>query len=267
MPNRNRDTVTVSPPTFDRTAFARVDAALPASHAPFARDWLMARFAEGLQIRLLKPPFEGLVLFQPGRLAWRPVTGVDRAVVVHDLRVSDGPLARDGAERLWGVVERFATYYGYAAVLALVGDGAGLVAPDRAPGRGWLTMDKGPSGERLVGRILQGPLALPRFPSDWALREAAAGPGLVIQTTGESAALEARAAAMVSALSRYDVAIRHDRLPDADTARARAVRPGAAYSVLLDGHMVGGSDLDAGDLMRLAQARAVGASAPDQSPS
>ena len=89
---RNRDTVTVSPPTFDRTAFARTDAALTAPHAPFDRDWLMARFAEGLEIRMLKPPCEGLVMFQPGRLAWRPIEGAENAVVIHDLRGRRRPL-------------------------------------------------------------------------------------------------------------------------------------------------------------------------------
>jgi hypothetical protein len=38
-------------------------------------DWLMARFEEGLQIRMLHPPEPGIVLFQPGRLSWRPIEG------------------------------------------------------------------------------------------------------------------------------------------------------------------------------------------------
>jgi hypothetical protein len=86
-----RDLVTVSPPTFDRTSFAWADRQLGAAHAPYDRDWLMARFEEGLQIRMLHPPEPGIVLFQPGRLSWRPIEGLDNAIVVHDLRVTDGP--------------------------------------------------------------------------------------------------------------------------------------------------------------------------------
>lgn len=243
MPHRGRDTVTVSPPTFERTAFARVDAALPAAHAPLNRDWLMARFAEGLQIRMLKPPYQGLVIFQPGKLAWRPIEGADRALVVQDLRVAPGLLARDGAFRLWSVAESFARYYGLAAVLALVGRGPGLVAPELAPGRGWLTLDEGPGRVRLVGRILQGPLALPRLPRDWGRRAAALGPGVTIQTTGECSALEDRARRMLGGLEALGLPARHDRLADAETLRARAVRPDAVYSVVVDGQLIGGPEV------------------------
>lgn len=252
MATRSRDTVTVSPPTIDRTAFAAVDAAIPAAHAPFARDWLMARFAEGLQIRLLTPPYEGLVLFQPGRLSWRPLLGAERALVVHDLRVSKGRLAKDGAMRLWAVAESFASYYGFTSVLALIGDGEGLVAAEHAPGRGWMTLDEGPDGSRLVGRILQGPVALPSLPDDWGLRAAGCGAGIVIQTTGESAALEALAERTCDALAPRGVPIRHDRLVDARAVQACAMRPGAAYTVACDGVVIGGAELDAPALLRHA---------------
>jgi len=252
MRNHGRDTVTVSPPTLDRTDFARLDTALGAPHAPFDRNWLMRRFAEGLQIRLLKPPAEGMVLFQPGPLAWRPIKGSRRALVVQDLRVAPGPSAKENTARLWSVAEHFARYYGLAAVLALVGDGPGLVAGNHAPGRGWLTLDRGPDETRLVGRVLHGPMALPGLPVRWAARAAALGPGVVIQTTGESARLDARARCVVAALRARGIAARHDRLADADSVRALAVRPAAAYSAVVHGRMAGGPDVSISELARLA---------------
>ncbi|WP_025310518.1 hypothetical protein [Roseicyclus elongatus] len=151
-----KDLVTVSPPTFDRCSFQRIDRMLAAPHAPYDRAWLMARFSEGLEIRMLREPLNGFVMFQPGRLSWRPIDGAARAVVVHDLRVAPGPEAVAGARSLWAAVERFATYYGYAAVLAMTGRDEGLVAPELAPGRGWLTLDTGPDEVRLWGRVLHG---------------------------------------------------------------------------------------------------------------
>jgi hypothetical protein len=250
MQMRNRDTVTVSPPTFDRTAFARTDGALSAPHAPFDRDWLMARFDEGLEIRMLKPPYEGLVMFQPGRLAWRPIIGAEQAVVIHDLRVGTGPLARDSAARLWAVAGNFAKYFGYAAVLALLGEGPGLVSSTVAPGRGWARFDTGPDGVRLVGQVLQGPMALPSLPSDWARRAAALGKGLVIQTTGESRRLEAQARDTITALAARGIPVLHDRLHDPEDLRARAVSPGAAYAVTCGGRVIGGAELGPEDLLR-----------------
>jgi hypothetical protein len=188
-----RDLVTVSPPSFDRTSFAWADRQLGAAHAPYDRDWLMARFEEGLQIRMLHPPEPGIVLFQPGRLSWRPIEGLDNAIVVHDLRVADGPNARAVAKRLW---------HGRGRVRAILrlfqrpgGDGhrggAGLAR--FAPGRRWMTIDEGPGGASLTARVLYGPVVLPRFPTDWRARAAALGPDPVIQTTGESSTTEARA--------------------------------------------------------------------------
>jgi len=238
-----RDLVTVSPPTFDRTAFAWVDRQLSAAHAPYERDWLMTRFEEGLQIRMLHPPDPGIVLFQPGRLSWRPIEGLDDAVVVHDLRVSDGPEARSVARRLWEGVEEFGQFYGFSSVLALMGEEEGLVSPGFAPGRRWMTVDEGPGGARLTARVLHGPIALPHFPSDWRARAASLGPDPVIQTTGESGATEARAAQICARAAEAGVHVRRERLTTPELARHRAVSPGATFSVVVAGERVGGLEM------------------------
>ena len=262
MPNLGHDMLTVSPPRLDRTAFARLDAAFPAPHAPFARDWLLGRFKEGLQIRLLRRPLEGLVLFQPGKLAWRPILGAAQAIVVQDLRVASGPQSREAALRLWQAVEDFAQYFGYHLVVALIGEGPGLIAPGHGPGRGWMTCDFGPGGARLLGRVLQGPVAMPRLPGDWAARAQALGSGLVIQTSGESAGLDARAQAMVAELAPRGVAIRHLRAKDGADLRARAITPGAAYAISCDGRLLGGAELGPDDLLRAALASTARAQSP-----
>ncbi|MEY3005196.1 MAG: hypothetical protein RLZZ491_2372 [Pseudomonadota bacterium] len=252
MPNHGQDMVTVCPPRLDRTAFGQLDQALIAPHAPYARDWLLARFQEGLQIRLLRPPMQGLVVFQPGKLAWRPILGVDTAIVVQDLRVADGPGRREAAARLWQAVADFAHYFGYRMVVALIGPGPGVIAPAHAPGRGWLRCALGPQDVQLVARVVQGPVSLPALPQDWAARAARLGPGLVIQTSGESAPLEARARGMVSALAPRGLAIRHVTAANGAAVRATAVAPGAAYAVSCDGRYLGGPELEVDDLLRAA---------------
>lgn len=249
MSERRRDCLTVSPPTIDRSEFARCDAALAVRHAPFDRGWIMARFGEGLQIRMLRPPFEGFVVFQPGKLAWRPLEGVDRGVVIHDLRVPTGPLARDATRHLLREVEGFARYFGYTLLVAITGDEPGLLSADFAPGRRWVAFDKGPGGARLLGRVLQGPHAFPSFPADWDARGAALGPGLVIQTTGESTPLEARARFLCAALEGRAIAVRHERLTSPAVVQNRAARPSATFSVHMDGAYLGGPELTPDDLL------------------
>ncbi len=238
-----RDLVTVSPPTFDRTSFTWVDRQLSAAHAPYERDWLMGRFEEGLQIRMLHPPEPGIVLFQPGRLSWRPIEGLDDAVVVHDLRVSDGPEARCVARWLWQGVEEFARFYGFSSVLAAMGHEEGLVSPAFAPGRRWMTVDEGPGGARLTARVLHGPIPLPHFPRDWRARAASLGPDPVIQTTGESGATEARAAQLCARAAGAGLQVRRERLTTPELSRHRAVSPGATFSLVVAGERVGGLEL------------------------
>ena len=244
MPRRDPELVTVSPPTIDRTAFVRVDRALTAQGESFSRDWVMERFEDGLQIRMLPAPALGFVVFQPGRLAWRPIVGAERAMVVHGLRVAPGEGAKPAAKRLWTAVESFASYYGYSAVLAMTGASQGLVDPELAPcSRHWVVLDEGPQGARLIGRVLQGPLPLPHLPSDWSARARRLGLGIVIQTTGECAMLERRAARLVSHLAERGTAARIERMTDPVSVRHNAVSPGALFSVVADGVYLGGPDL------------------------
>jgi hypothetical protein len=239
--------LTVSPPTFDRMPFAWADQALRAHRAPYDRAWLMARFEEGLQIRMLPPPTAGIVLFQPGRLSWRPVEGVAQALVVHDLRVEPGPGARRAASRLWAGVEDFGRFYGFASVLAVLGARDGLIAPEAAPGRGWVTFDEAPQGvggARLAGKVLTGPMSLPHFPTDWRARAAALGPGPVLQTTDESPEIEARAQRLCARAAAAGIHVTRDRLATPHDARNRAVAPGTAFAAVFDGKLIGGQGLD-----------------------
>lgn len=248
-----RDLLTVSPPTFDRLPFAWADRALRAHRAPYDRAWLMARFEEGLQIRMLPPPTAGIVLFQPGRLSWRPIEASAQAVVVHDLRVEPGPGARRAASRLWAGVEDFARFYGFASVLAVLGAEDGLIAQEAAPGRGWVTLDEDPRGAasaRLAGKILTGPVSLPHFPTDWRARAAALGPGAVLQTTAESPEIEARAHDICLRAAMSGIHVARDRLTTARDARSRAVSPGTAFAAVFDGAFVGGQGLDDRSILR-----------------
>ena len=91
MQLRNRDTVTVSPPTFDRTAFARTMGRVTRpAHALF--DGLADGAVRGDRFRLLKRPAKGWLMF-PARAALhgRPIRGAENALVIHDLRVGGGP--------------------------------------------------------------------------------------------------------------------------------------------------------------------------------
>jgi hypothetical protein len=112
---------------------------------------------------------------------------------VHDLRVADGPDARAVAKRLWDGVEEFAQFYGFASVLAVMGEEEGLISPVLRARARLDDLDEGRAARGCPRACSAGPMTCRAFPRDWRARAAALGPGPVIQTSGESGATEARA--------------------------------------------------------------------------
>lgn len=243
MVRQRKELLTVTPPTLERFGFDQIDQALAITGPAMRRDWLLARFQEGLQLRMLRAPDLGLIAFTPGRAAWVPIAGAEEAVVVHDLRVGAQSTAPETVRRLWSAVEEWARFYGFSSVLALSGSALGLIPPDMITGRRYICLDEGPGKTRLMGKVLQGPISLPRIPKDWALRAERLGPGLVVQSTGLSSDLEARAEALLGLARAAGLVARHERLDSAQAARTRAVTPSALFSVVLDGEVIASDGL------------------------
>ncbi|WJY21713.1 hypothetical protein QTA57_00430 [Fontisubflavum oceani] len=156
MVRQRKELLTVTPPTLERFGFDQIDQALAITGPAMRRDWLLARFQEGLQLRMLRTPDLGLIAFTPGRAAWVPIAGAEEAVVVHDLRVGAQSTAPETVRRLWTAVEEWARFYGFSSVLALSGSALGLIPPDMITGRRYVCLDEGPGKTRLMGKVLRG---------------------------------------------------------------------------------------------------------------
>ncbi len=242
MSRNGPDLLTVAPQMVSGLAFAATETALKPIYAPLDPVWLRARLREGLQIRMLRRPDHGLVLFCPGQMAWRPIQGAAPFVVVHDLRVLPGPCAAAHTARLWRSVEEWACYFGYAGVVALSGDADGFIAPERVPPRHYTCVDDNQFGARLIARVLRGPVALPRLPRDWTRRAAGLGSGVVVQCTGETGRLAARAERVLRVAERRGVPARVDCFDSAAEVQARAGHPAAVFAVYRDGVPHGGPE-------------------------
>ncbi|PIV75269.1 MAG: hypothetical protein COW55_06130 [Rhodobacteraceae bacterium CG17_big_fil_post_rev_8_21_14_2_50_65_11] len=233
--HRARDIITVCPPNLDRTGFLSLDNRLDGGAGLTSRDWLLDRLRDGFQIRMLRAPRKGFIAFAPGRASWWPVFGADRCVVVQRLWVE---AVNDSVALLLTEAEEWARYYGFWAVLALIGQGVDRCAEADLHARGYSIADDSDAGVMLCARILQGPTALPRLPRDWGARAAALGPGLVIQSAGHCPDQTARAEALVSHAREAGLAARLDRIDSAQDARNRLAAPGALFCVALDGEII-----------------------------
>ena len=202
--------------------------------APMDRDWLLQRFEEGHQVRMLRPPGRGYIEFAPGRASWRPINGADHCLVVQSLQAEH---ARGAADLLHGA-EDWARYFDFAAVMVLAGAGPCLLSSEMAVAAGYRQVGETAAGVRLFGKILSGPVPLPWLPQNWQARRAALGPGLVVQCLARSPERLDFARDLVARAKTLGLSARVDLIETAGAARDRLVTPGAPFSVLLNGeHM------------------------------
>lgn len=236
-----RNVITVSPPNLDRTGFLRLEAGLAGPDQPTGRDWLMDRLAEGLQVRMLRPPLRGFIEFAPGRATWRPILGAGQSVVIECLRVDAAPGREEAIGALLRAAEDWARYYGFSMLVMPTGAAVDPEMLAELRRQGYLVLDRTLGGVRLWGRVLQGPVPLPGLPQDWRERAARLGPGLVVQSLSNGNGQRPMVDELLSRARKAGLPARRDQLATAEEARARLACPNAMSCVVLDGELVGNS--------------------------
>jgi hypothetical protein len=223
--------LTVSPPNLGRTRFLALEQAMTGSTAPTGSDWLLQRFEEGHQVRILRTPERGYIEFAPGRISWRAINGADHCVVVQCLH-ADGT---QGGVDLLQAAEDWARYFDFFAVMVLAGAGPCLLPSDVAIAAGYSVVGETEEGVSLYGKILQGPVPLPSLPQNWQARRAALGPGLVVQCLARSPERLEFARDLVARANSLGLSARVDLVETALAARNTLVTPASPFSVVLNG--------------------------------
>lgn len=227
-------TITVSPPNLGRTGYLALEQEMRGAAAPSSRDWLLQRFEEGHQVRMLRPPARGFIEFAPGRASWRAVIGAEHCVVVQCLHAE----AAQGVADLLQAAEDWARYFDFSAVMVVAGHHPCLPAPEAVTGAGYAVVGETAEGISLYGKILQGPLALPSLPQNWRARRAALGPGLVVQCAGRSSERLDFARDLVARAQGLGLVARVDLIETAAAARQRLATPASPFSIVLSGERI-----------------------------
>jgi hypothetical protein len=228
------NTITVSPPNLGKTGFFALEQAMTGAAAPMGRDWLLQRFEDGHQVRMLRPPERGYIEFAPGRVSWRAINGADHCVVVQCLYAD----ATQGAVDLLQAAEDWARYFDFFAVMVLAGACPCLLPSDVAIAAGYSVVGETAVGVSLFGKILQGPVPLPWLPQNWQVRRAALGPGLVVQCLARSPERLDFARDLVARCETLGLSARVDLIETATLARNTLVTPASPFSVVLNGGRV-----------------------------
>jgi GNAT superfamily N-acetyltransferase len=229
--------VTVTADNVDeRGFFCKMSAdASPAGQAK--RDWLLARFDEGLQLRLLGDGERGFIEFMPGAKSWRAIEDADQFVVIHCLWVVGTSRGHGHAKALLEAAEQWAQDNGFRGVAALTGSGSWLISPGVLEHRGYTCVDRAEHGFELTMKCFGGG-CMPRLSGGWHAKAEACGPGLTVLRSAQCPYLEDAADHARRAADKLGIPFTDRVIETADEVRSLSPSPYGTYALVHDGKLL-----------------------------
>ena len=233
------DLITVTPDTVGKTGFFCKMSARGKPGYDQKLDWLDARFAEGLEMRLLGRGERGFVEFIPGRYAWRAIEGVDDLMVIHCLWVVGRSKGKGYARVLLDEVEAVARAKGFRGVAAVTSGHHWLIEPGVLAHRGYEPVDTAPPSFELRVKRFDGAVPeAPRFCGGWEAKAQAQGDGLVVFRSGQCPYLDDAAGHARAFAADRGLAFKEVWLTTAEDVRTLAPTAYGVFAIALDGRLL-----------------------------
>jgi GNAT superfamily N-acetyltransferase len=229
--------ITVTAETVDEHGFFCKMSARKSAAWVAKRDWLLARFEDGLQLRLLGDGERGFIEFMPGAKSWRAIDGAQDFAVIHCLWVVGKSKGQGHARALLDSAEAWAEAQGFRGMAALTSHGNWLISPGLLEHRGYTCVDRAEHGFELLVKTFRGG-AMPRLSGGWDAKAEACGPGLTVLRSAQCPYLEDAADHARRAAEKRGLAF-HDRVIEtADELRSLSPSPYGTYALVLDGKLI-----------------------------
>ncbi len=229
--------ITVTPDNLDKHGFFCKMSARESSAWQAKRDWVMARFEEGMQLRLLGDGERGFIEFMPGAKCWRAIDDAEDYVVIHCLWVVGKSRGKRFARDLLGEVDDWARDNGYHGVAALTSRGNWLIAPGVLEHHGFRRVDSCGEGFELQAKS-HGLYHTPRLSGAWAQKAEACGPGVTVLRSAQCPYLEDAAAKARTAAESLGLPFKEVLLESAEDVRRKSPTPYGTYALVKDGKCI-----------------------------
>jgi len=202
------------------------------------RDWLMARFAEGLQIKMLHETggrTVGFIEYLPGEYAWRAVNAAGY-LVIHCLWVVGQGKGRGHGTRLLQACLADARSQGQHGVVMVASDRVWLAGKQLFLKNGFVQVDQAPPSFQLLVHRFKDALA-PSFPTDWTARQARYGEGLTVIRTPQCPYSENATVELLQFAVERGIPARAVELTTAQEVQAQSPSPYGAFGIVRDGQL------------------------------
>jgi GNAT superfamily N-acetyltransferase len=201
------------------------------------RDWLLARFEEGLQLRLLGDGERGFIEFMPGAKCWRAIEDAEEFVVIHCLWVVGKSRGRGFARDLLAEADSWARGNGFRGVAALTSRDNWLIAPGVLEHHGFRRASRAGQVFELWAKA-DGIHDDPRISGGWTQKAEACGPGVTVLRSAQCPYLEDATAKARAAAEDLGLPFREIVLETADDVRRLSPTPYGTYALVKDGKCV-----------------------------
>ena len=243
------DLITVTADTVARDGFFCKMSARKTKAWADKRDWLVARFEEGLQLRLLGAGQRGFIEFIPGASAWRAMERADDLVVIHCLWVVGKSKGQGHARALLEEAEAWAKNNGFCGIAALISSGNWLVGKDILERRGYESVDQAAPGfDLMLKEFAPGPA--PRLCGGWEQKAAAMQPGLAVLRSAQCPYLEDAAAHAKAAAEELGLAFSDRVITSASELRVLSPTPYGVFALAHDGRLLASHYLLKKDILK-----------------
>lgn len=241
------DIITVDESNVDRLGFFCYMSKPKAPGYRQKRDWLMARFAEGLQIKMLHETggrTVGFIEYLPGEYAWRAVNAAGY-LVIHCLWVVGQGKGKGHGTRLLQACLADARSQGKEGVVMVASDRVWLAGKELFLRNGFVQADQAPPSFQLLVHRFSDPdsaggafrAPVPSFPTDWVARQARYGEGLTVIRTPQCPYIENATIELLQFAAERGIPARAVELTTAQEVQAQSPSPYGAFGIVRDGRL------------------------------
>lgn len=201
-------------------------------------NWVKARLAEGLKIKMILPPHgRGFIEYIPGEYAWRAVDA-SGYMVIHCIWVVGQSKGKGVASHLLKLCEQDAAARGMNGVAMVTSGSRYMVKSSYLEKKGYVAVDQAPpSFTLMVKKFKDAPD--PAFCGDWEAKARRLGEGLTVVRSDQCPYLQSAAQAACGWAEGEGIAFRDVILDSAKEVREKAPSAYGVYQLVYNGLLVG----------------------------
>ena len=218
--------------------------------------WLTARFAEGLQMRLLGDGERGFIEFMPGAHAWRAIKKAEDYLVIHCLWVVGRSKGKGFSSLLIEEALAAAKAGGFKGVAAVTSAGNWLIDAGILARHGFASVAQAPPGFDIMVHKLDAAAGDPAFCGGWKKKLPADGRGFTVFRSDQCPYLDNAVKIVADYAHEEGIAFRTVELKTAKDVRRLSPTPYGVFAIVKDGALLSYHYLSPKELAKRCAAQA-----------